>query len=506
MKCLALFALAITLNSVMSNSIGTKADKKVMVCYYGSWAVYRPGAGKFDVEDIDPFVCTHIIYGFAGLGPDNTIVSLDSWNDLYDNYGKGAFERFTGLKNQNPELKALLAIGGWNEGSIKYSQMVANPASRAKFTASVVDFLLQFGFDGFDFDWEYPADRGGVPADKVNFISMISELKTAFAPHGLMLTAAVSPGKNTIDAAYDIPAMSNILDHIHIMGYDYHGAWDPFTGHNSPLFVNPDVDQGTDVWFNMDYTVNYFIDNGAPPSKLVLGMPLYGRGFTLNNPSDNGFYAPANQPLIAGPYTREAGIWGYNEICEKGVETSWTVVRDSYYQAPYAYQGNQWIGFDDVTSLKNKAQYVTSKNLLGAMVWSIETDDFHGTCSGTKFILIKSIYESMNGPIVTPTPGTGTPSTSTPRTTLPTGTTNTRASTPAGTGPTSAPGTCTAPGFYPELDCGHFYECVPTGSGGAGGGFTIVHYECAPGTAFNPAIKACDWPYNVPGCENYVGK
>jgi len=60
-----------------------------MVCYYGSWAVYRPGAGKFDVEDIDPFVCTHIIYGFAGLGPDNTIVSLDSWNDLYDNYGKG---------------------------------------------------------------------------------------------------------------------------------------------------------------------------------------------------------------------------------------------------------------------------------------------------------------------------------------------------------------------------------------------------------------------------------
>ena len=64
-------------------------NAKVMVCYYGSWAVYRPGAGKFDVEDIDPFVCTHIIYGFAGLGPDNTIVSLDSWNDLYDNYGKG---------------------------------------------------------------------------------------------------------------------------------------------------------------------------------------------------------------------------------------------------------------------------------------------------------------------------------------------------------------------------------------------------------------------------------
>lgn len=68
-----------------------------------------------------------------------------------------------------------------------------------------------------------------------------------------------------------------------------------------------------------------------------------------------------------------------------------------------------------------QAQYVISKNLLGSMVWSIETDDFHGTCSGTKFILIKSIYEAMNGPIVTPTPGTGTPPSTTQRTTLPTG-------------------------------------------------------------------------------------
>lgn len=37
---------------------------------------------------------------------------------------------------------------------------------------------------------------------------MISELKEALQPHGMILTAAVSPGKTTIDTAYDIPAMS----------------------------------------------------------------------------------------------------------------------------------------------------------------------------------------------------------------------------------------------------------------------------------------------------------
>lgn len=47
--------------------------ESVMVCYYGSWAVYRQGDGKFDVEDIDPGLCSHLIFGFAGLGTDNKI-------------------------------------------------------------------------------------------------------------------------------------------------------------------------------------------------------------------------------------------------------------------------------------------------------------------------------------------------------------------------------------------------------------------------------------------------
>lgn len=95
-----------------------------MVCYYGAWAVYRNAAGKCDVEDLDPYICTHFIYGFAGLSSNNTIESLDPYNDLEDDYGKGAYKRFNGLKQLNPELKTLIAIGGWNEGSEKYSEVI----------------------------------------------------------------------------------------------------------------------------------------------------------------------------------------------------------------------------------------------------------------------------------------------------------------------------------------------------------------------------------------------
>lgn len=46
--------------------------------------------------------------------------------------------------------------------------MAKDPAERAKFVASSVDFLLKYNFDGLDFDWEYPSDRGGDPEDKVS--------------------------------------------------------------------------------------------------------------------------------------------------------------------------------------------------------------------------------------------------------------------------------------------------------------------------------------------------
>ena len=53
------------------------------MCYYGAWSVYRTVPYNFGVTDIDPFSCTHLIYSFAGLQPDNlTIISLDTEEDI----------------------------------------------------------------------------------------------------------------------------------------------------------------------------------------------------------------------------------------------------------------------------------------------------------------------------------------------------------------------------------------------------------------------------------------
>ena len=104
-------------------------------------------------------LCTHIIYSFAGLDTATSkIKSLDPWLDLGDggSTGRRTFLLTTELKRRNPELKVSLAIGGWNEGSEKYSKMAADPEKRAIFVKSVLKMLRDYNFDGFDLDWEYP--------------------------------------------------------------------------------------------------------------------------------------------------------------------------------------------------------------------------------------------------------------------------------------------------------------------------------------------------------------
>lgn len=268
------------------------------------------------------------MYAFAVLDSTSyTIKAHDSYLDLADNYGLDNYRKFTSLKQQKLGLKTLLAIGGWTDstGSYKYSDLVASKVHRETFISHVILFLKKYDFDGLDLDWEYPAySDGGRPQDKANFATFVKELKTAFQPHNLLLTAAVGAPESLAKAAYDIPILAHYLDYIHLMTYDFHGSWESKADHHSPLYQR-DADNYN---FNANHTVYYWINQGAPPGKLVLGVPLYGRSFTLSTGQTTP-PAPASGPGAAGNILKEKGFLSYLEICSK-VQGGWTVVSVSY--------------------------------------------------------------------------------------------------------------------------------------------------------------------------------
>ena len=99
--------------------------------------------------------------------------------------------------------------------------------------------------------------------------------------------------------------------------------------------------------------MNYWIEKGAPRHKLIMGMPLYGQAFTLNDPSNTGLNSPGDKGN-EGQFTKQAGFLAYYEICSK-IKEGWKVVQDPEGRiGPYAHSGNQWVSFDDEKMIEHK--------------------------------------------------------------------------------------------------------------------------------------------------------
>ncbi|XP_053663705.1 probable chitinase 2 [Anopheles marshallii] len=377
--CLLLLSLVLLLLAGSGSGALVTDHDRVVTCYISTWAVYRTGSASYPLDSFDPTLCTHAIYAFAGLNEaKNTIKSLDAWQDLKDNYGKGGYEKLTKMRAAHPHLKVLLAVGGRNDGSLKYSNLAANPARRQAFVTNALDFIKQHAFDGLDLNWVYPTLHGGKPADRENFVALVRELSQEFRKNNLLLTAAIGAVKETIDSAFNVRELSNYLDLLHIVCYDYNGSWDGKIGPNAPLTSSD--------FRNVEYSIQYLLELGAPASKLVLGLPFYGRTF-VSPMAQARLGDIANKVGFPGPATKESGFMGYNEVCQelKRNQSDWTLEWDPTASEMVAIKSkgtkSQVIVYDSTRSIANKVRFAVRQKLAGLMVWSVDTDDFNGLCA-----------------------------------------------------------------------------------------------------------------------------
>ncbi|NXR52004.1 CHIA chitinase, partial [Hippolais icterina] len=358
----------------------------LLTCYFTNWAQYRPDKGRYTPDNIDPNLCTHLIYAFAGM--NNNEITTSVCND------EAMYKTFNAFKSQNRNLKTLLSIGGSKFGTHKFTNMVSNTRSRQTFINSVVKFLRKHGFDGLDLAWLYPGSGASPAQDRALFTILVKELLEAFEQEAkqtnqprLMVTAAVAGKLPIIQAGYEIAELGKYLDYIQVMTSDFHMAVEGFTGDNSPLHSSNAL--------SIEYAMNYWKNNGAPAQKLLVGFPTYGKTFTLQNPSNHGIGAPVSGPGPAGRYTGNPGLLANYEVCTF-LSSGATQDSDGSEDEPYAYKDREWISYDNVTSFGFKVDWLKKNNFGGAMVWALDMDDFTGdSCHQGKYPLIYALKGSL---------------------------------------------------------------------------------------------------------------
>ncbi|XP_020785247.2 acidic mammalian chitinase-like [Boleophthalmus pectinirostris] len=434
-----------------------------LVCYYDRKSSLRPSIGRFTPANFDPKLCTHIIMSHAIINQHKLEPAATSDTALY--------VEVNNLKTGNSNLKTLLAVGGPGYSSQTFSSMVASANSRQTFINSAKTLLKDYGFDGINVDWRYPGSADSQPQDKNRFISLCQELKTAFASDSLIVSASVSAVKTMIDSSYPDPvSLANSLDFINVLTFELHSPTETVTAHHSPLGA---LSTNLTDTLTTAYAMNYWRSKGVPADKLNMGFAAFGVAFRLANPNNNGVGAATstNAPE-EGCYGSVPGIWSYYENCiyRQGGTEHWIQEQS----VPYAVTQGHWVGYDNTSSIDAKTSHIITNGYGGAVVWSVDLDDYTGQfCGEGTFPFIKYLQSKL--------PATTTTTT----TTAPTTTTTTTTSSNGGGGGGNVCNGKT--GHHPNPEDNTTYYNCDHGTG--------TLQKCPAGLIFCDSCKCCNHPF-----------
>jgi chitinase len=151
------------------------------------------------------------------------------------------------------------------------------------------------------------------------------------------------------------------LDFVNLMTYDL------FQGdtvvHHAGLYP-------TDIYKtakSADNAVKAFNAAGVPMEKLVMGIPFYGRKFTVAK-MEKG---------LGQIRTKQEYVDGYTYIKDSLInQKGYKEYRDEVAKAPYLLNATtgEVLSYDDEQSVREKCKYVLDKKLGGVMFWEYDSD------------------------------------------------------------------------------------------------------------------------------------
>ncbi|RHA44352.1 glycoside hydrolase family 18 protein [Cellulomonas rhizosphaerae] len=425
------------------------APKKVVTAYFADWDVYGrgyyvkdipvdklnviqyafgvpkydPATGAASCDVLDPWADYQQVY----WGPENTVDGVADNPSNPDQHLFGNFNQLQKLKAANPHLKVEISLGGWTK-STWFSTLASTPELRKSFVSSCIDTFIKGNlpgggwpenaggegaaaglFDGIDIDWEYPTQvaDGNVnvgPADRHNATLLAAEFRKQLDEYGkttgkhYLLTAAL-PAATSANKYFELKAISKYFDWDNVMTYDYNVASGPKASHNTLFTPDPRDPNAKNLTWNTTGTVAYYLLNGVPANKIVVGVPFYGQQYLRTSTKNNGLYSafdntgtdsnslvvdvapqPTYHALVdEGGYVNSAGTVG-----GKGYQAFWNpLAGEPYLFNPAASHPNLTTGaatvptliaFSSPKSIGERTKLVKALGLRGAMAWEISQD------------------------------------------------------------------------------------------------------------------------------------
>jgi len=239
---------------------------------------------------------------------------------------------------------------------------------RSAFVATSLKLLEDYGLDGLDIDYEYPSND----EQARGYVDLLNELRNGLdalqakigGPGRFCLSIAAPCGVQNYEKLH-LHEMDQVLDFFNLMAYDYAGSWGTVAGHQANVYGGA---------ANTASAVEYYSQKGGIPlSKIVIGIPLYGRSF-LNTKG------PGHPFSGVGQGSWEAGTYDYRALPLPGA----SVHQDHSSVASWSYDAHkkEMVSFDDAATVLAKAAWILDIGLGGAMYWELSGDKSTGFREG----------------------------------------------------------------------------------------------------------------------------
>ena len=275
--------------------------------------------------------------------------------------GPTYMQQIAAFKQDYPELKLLLFIGGWGANGDGFSEMAKDPDKRALFCSECLRICNEYNFDGVDIDWEYPTYaakdgdhyNGADSHDTENFTILMQELRRTLGPYRLISYAASDSGQYI-----DNDDVLEWVDYINVMTYSMGNP--PY--HNSPLYRSSLTRSRSG-----EESIEIFHTQGVPYNRMNYGLAFYGHA--------DGTIYPSSMPYnkIVEALTGEVdgkSVAGYNI-------RHWDATGKNVYLGDS--NGTMYASYEDTESLSYRVAFVKAKGMLGAFSWEYREDDNAGT-------------------------------------------------------------------------------------------------------------------------------